>query len=110
MARNNLLIIDEVSMLSADLLDKLDFIGRKIRRENTKPFGGLQIVFSGDFLQLAPVKAKWVFQSIVWKEFSETLQPVILEEPKRYDDIEWFERLLRFRKANHNVEDIKFLH
>lgn len=106
----DILILDEVSMLGAELLDKLDYVGRAIRREKTKPFGGLQFVFSGDFLQLPPVNAKWAFESFVWKELEYSLVPHILTTPKRYEDLEWFERLLRFRKAEHTQEDIKFLH
>ena len=49
-----LLIIDEVSMLRADLLDAIDHILRYIRHNN-KPFGGLQILFIGDLWQLPPV-------------------------------------------------------
>lgn len=106
----DILILDEVSMLGAELLDKLDYVGRTIRREKSRPFGGLQFVFSGDFLQLPPVNAKWAFESFVWKEMEGVLVPYILTEPKRYEDLEWFNRLLRFRKAEHTQEDIKFLH
>lgn len=49
-----LLIIDEVSMLRADLLDAIDFMLRKVRRNDT-PFGGVQVLFIGDLLQLPPV-------------------------------------------------------
>ena len=49
-----LLIIDEVSMLRADILDAMDFMLRKVRR-NEKPFGGVQVLFIGDLLQLPPV-------------------------------------------------------
>ena len=49
-----LLIIDEVSMLRADVLDAIDFMMRKTRR-NESPFGGVQVVFIGDLLQLPPV-------------------------------------------------------
>ena len=49
-----LLIIDEVSMLRADILDAMDAVLRRIRRKNV-PFGGLQILFIGDLLQLPPV-------------------------------------------------------
>ena len=106
----DILILDEVSMLGAELLDKLDFVGRTIRRQKSLPFGGLQFVFSGDFLQLPPVNAKWVFESFVWKEMEDTIFPYILTMPKRYEDLEWFHRLLRFRKAEHTPEDVKFLH
>jgi hypothetical protein len=49
-----LLIIDEVSMLRADLLDAIDFMLKFVRRNN-EPFGGVQVLFIGDLLQLPPV-------------------------------------------------------
>jgi hypothetical protein len=49
-----LLIIDEVSMLRADLLDAIDCVLRHVRRNNN-PFGGVQMLFIGDLLQLPPV-------------------------------------------------------
>lgn len=48
------LIIDELSMLSKKLFDLLDYIGRNIRKRNV-PFGGIQVIASGDFYQLPPV-------------------------------------------------------
>jgi len=50
-----LLVIDEVSMLRADLLDAIDLICRHVRRQHQTPFGGLQVLFIGDLLQLPPV-------------------------------------------------------
>lgn len=49
-----LLIIDEVSMLRADLLDAIDWTLRSVRKIN-EPFGGVQVLFIGDLLQLPPV-------------------------------------------------------
>lgn len=49
-----LLIIDEVSMLRADLLDAIDYRLRKVRR-NPAPFGGVQLLLIGDLFQLPPV-------------------------------------------------------
>lgn len=49
-----LLIIDEVSMLRADLLDAMEFMLQSVRR-NDLPFGGVQVLFIGDLLQLPPV-------------------------------------------------------
>ena len=49
-----LLIIDEVSMLRADLLDAMDFMMQTVRKRNS-PFGGVQVLFIGDLLQLPPV-------------------------------------------------------
>ncbi|KAK3103655.1 hypothetical protein FSP39_020791 [Pinctada imbricata] len=48
------LIIDEISMLSCKLLHQIEHIFRRIRRVE-KPFGGVQVVLAGDFLQLPPV-------------------------------------------------------
>ncbi|KAL4244570.1 ATP-dependent DNA helicase PIF1 [Abortiporus biennis] len=52
-----ILIIDEISMIDGILFDKLDFIARALRRNND-PFGGIQLVLCGDFLQLPPVPDK----------------------------------------------------
>ena len=70
----NILIIDEVSMMSQKLFELLDIIGKVVRR-NQKPFGGIQIIFSGDFYQLPPVGSKddletlkFCFESPLWIE------------------------------------------
>uniref|UniRef100_A0A6C0DUR5 Uracil-DNA glycosylase-like domain-containing protein n=1 Tax=viral metagenome TaxID=1070528 RepID=A0A6C0DUR5_9ZZZZ len=68
----DLLIIDEISMMTAELLDKLNEIGKKVR-SNKKPFGGIQILFVGDFFQLPPVNKSneptmFAFESVAWKE------------------------------------------
>ncbi|KFF19521.1 helix-turn-helix domain-containing protein [Flavobacterium hydatis] len=49
-----LLVIDEVSMLRADLLDAMDFMMQTVRK-SSQPFGGVQVLFIGDLLQLPPV-------------------------------------------------------
>ncbi len=50
----DVLVIDEVSMMHAWLFDMVDQVCRRVRRD-TRPFGGLQVVLSGDFFQLPPV-------------------------------------------------------
>jgi ATP-dependent DNA helicase PIF1 len=52
-----ILVVDEVSMLSLKLFNVLNEIG-KVIRGNQKPFGGIQVIFSGDFFQLPPVGDK----------------------------------------------------
>ncbi|KEP51595.1 putative DNA helicase (PIF1) [Rhizoctonia solani 123E] len=52
--KTEVLIIDEISMVSAGLLDLIDRLAREVRR-NRRPFGGIQLVVSGDFFQLPPV-------------------------------------------------------
>ena len=68
----NILIVDEVSMMSQKLFELLDQIGKALRK-NTRPFGGIQLIFSGDFYQLPPVGNKedpetmrFCFESPVW--------------------------------------------
>ena len=50
-----LLIIDEVSMLRADMLDAIDTVLRHVRKKNALPFGGVQVLYIGDLYQLPPV-------------------------------------------------------
>jgi ATP-dependent DNA helicase PIF1 len=65
------LIIDEVSMLSQELFELLDFLGRELRSRRSAPFGGIQIICCGDFFQLPPVSkavTSYCFESSLWKE------------------------------------------
>ena len=50
-----LLIIDEISMVRADVLDAIDLVLRHIRSHHLEPFGGVQVLFIGDMFQLPPV-------------------------------------------------------
>ena len=64
------LVIDEVSMLPGRTLEFIDFVCRHIRADD-RPFGGIQIIAVGDFLQLPPVSKTgtydWAFQSPAWQ-------------------------------------------
>lgn len=65
------LIIDEISMVDGDLFDKLSQIGRTLRNDG-RPWGGIQLVITGDFFQLPPVpdgsngQAKFAFDAATW--------------------------------------------
>lgn len=72
----DLLVIDEISMMTADLLDKLNELAKKIR-SNRQPFGGIQLLLVGDFYQLPPVNKSdeqtvFAFESATWKEIINT--------------------------------------
>jgi len=65
------LVIDEVSMMTPDLLEKLDAVGRAVRKNETTPFGGIQLIFVGDFYQLPPItqgssEPSFLFESPLW--------------------------------------------
>jgi len=86
--KTDILIIDEISMLHDYRLDMVDYVCRAVRKKD-QPFGGIQVIFSGDFFQLPPVsrggdESRFVVHSNVWRE----LDPVIcyLNEQHRQDD------------------------
>lgn len=86
------LLIDEVSMLSGEFLEKAgELVARVLASE--KPFGGLQVVFCGDFLQLPPVKAdSMAFQSSVWGALG--LRHIVLKHNFRQSRDPEFQSLL----------------
>lgn len=114
-----LLIIDEVSMLRADLLDAIDTILRYVRR-NSNPFGDLQILFIGDLWQLPPVikSQEWsilknyysnifFFNALVFKHVD--LLYLELEKIYRQTDSDFIDVLNNFRLNTVNQKDIEAL-
>jgi Cdc6-like AAA superfamily ATPase len=82
------LIIDEVSMVSPEIFASMDKVLRAFKN-NPEPFGGVQVVISGDFFQLPPVsrefkEKRFAWQSPVWKSLE--LKSCYLEEKFRQDD------------------------
>ncbi len=112
-----LLVIDEVSMLRADLLDAIDAMLRSVRRQRYIPFGGVQMLFIGDLLQLPPVikDNEWRYLSPFYKSayFFEAHAlknnpPVYIELEKIYrqTDQDFIELLGRFRNNNPSKQDL----
>jgi ATP-dependent exoDNAse (exonuclease V) alpha subunit len=82
------LIIDEVSMVSPEIFSSMDKVLRAFKN-NPEPFGGVQVVISGDFFQLPPVsrefkEKRFAWQSPVWKSLE--LKSCYLQEKFRQDD------------------------
>jgi ATP-dependent DNA helicase PIF1 len=102
-AAADILIIDEISMLHDYRLDMIDQVARKVRGLDA-PFGGLQVIFSGDFFQLPPVSredelpSSFVVNSSVWRDLS----PVIcyLGEQHRQEDDELLDILSSMRSGD----------
>ena len=84
-SKTDVLIIDEISMLHDFRLDMIDKVLRTVR-ENDRPFGGIQLVMSGDFFQLPPVNRPneqgggFVVYSDAWQE----LRPAVLYLERQY--------------------------
>ena len=97
-SKTDVLIIDEISMLHDFRLDMIDKVLRTVR-ENDQPFGGIQLVMSGDFFQLPPVNRPneqgggFVVYSDAWQE----LQPAVLYLERQYRQND--ERLLEILTA-----------
>ena len=108
----HVLIIDEVSMMTADVFEKLDFVGRSIRK-NMKPFGGIQVILVGDFFQLPPVNKdsstsqKFVFESNSWKDVIQQIIP--LTKIQRQTDPVFHKILSEAREGKLGEESMKIL-
>ena len=106
----NCLIIDEISMISAEVFDLLNQVLQKVRK-SPKPMGGLQVLLFGDFLQLPPVNnnknnTQYCFNSQTWQDLN--LKNVILNESFRQSDAKFVEILNHIRFGN-ITEDVKQL-
>ncbi|NLT26556.1 MAG: AAA family ATPase [Microbacteriaceae bacterium] len=111
------LVIDEISMVSADLLDAIDRSLRQARQRKAEPFGGVQVVMFGDPFQLAPVppsdpderawlrdtyRSMWFFDAHVWREAEMRIHA--LREIHRQHDEEFRQLLTAVRYGQVTAE------
>ncbi len=99
--KNKVLIIDEISMLKPQMFDALNRLA-KAMKGNDKPFGGMQVILSGDFFQLPPIvrygeESQYVDASDAWQEMD--LRVCYLEEQFRQTDDELSEILTEIRSG-----------
>ncbi len=100
--KTDVLIIDEISMLHDYRLDMVDEVCRVVRKRD-EPFGGIQIIMSGDFFQLPPINrgdsraGGFVVNSKVWQELDPTI--CYLSEQYRQDDEELIDILNSMRSG-----------
>jgi len=109
------LIIDEVSMMSKKIFELLNILAKSMRN-NTKPFGNMQIIFLGDFYQLPPVskgynkdEEQFCFESDEWFNVFPKQNNIILEKIFRQEDKEYIDLLMNIRKGICTEENIKTL-
>lgn len=117
----DLVIIDEVSMLRADMLDAIDAMLRHVRKNQREPFGGVQVLFIGDLYQLPPVtkNEEWMllkeyygspffFEAQVFKQAA----PICIELKTVYrqSDKNFIHLLNRVRNNEIDEGDLENLH
>ncbi len=121
--RAKVLIIDEVSMLAAEVLAMVDAVCREVK-ESAEPFGGIQVVLVGDFFQLPPVvktetgrdspvlfaersSARFAYDSPAWK--GANLMVCYLTEQHRQDDSEFLAVLSAIRRNAFDADHVRCL-
>lgn len=100
------LIIDELSMIGADLFNKLEVIAR-YDRESDLPWGGLQIIGVGDVAQLPPVNDDFCFKTDTWRKTR--FKPILLRTQVRSSDEKWASILKKIRYGDIDEEVEGFL-
>jgi hypothetical protein len=115
-----LLVIDEISMVRADLLDEVDVILRSVRNKHMEPFGGVQLLMIGDIFQLPPVARRedWaILQEYYSSEFFfhskviEELEPICIQLNTIYrqSDNFFIDLLNKVRNNDASQEDLNLL-
>lgn len=113
-------VIDEISMVRADLLDCVDLFLQLNGKNPTRPFGGVQMIFIGDFYQLPPVvtaqereiflthyKSPYFFGGHFFKDFK--MDFVELDKIFRQQDVRFIHLLNAIRNATVTKEDMEIL-
>lgn len=120
--KTKVLIVDEVSMMSCKIFDILDDIGRATRKNPLMPFGGMQVVFLGDFFQLPPILdagdeggggggggGQFCFESKRWTHVFPKANHVILKTIFRQSDPVYKSILMQIREGRLSSENARIL-
>lgn len=99
--QTDVLIVDEVSMLGVTLFEMLDKLGRALRG-NDRFWGGIKVIFCGDFAQLSPVKDDYCFTSQSWKKHVRHM--INLTSSVRHQDPQFIKILDEVRFGNVSKE------
>jgi len=97
------LVVDEVSMLSAELFEGLDLLARSIRNKHGQPFGGIKLILVGDPAQLPPIQGKYCFESPLWIQCFALENCIELHTIFRQKDLMFTNMLNEVRKGHKHV-------
>jgi ATP-dependent DNA helicase PIF1 len=110
------LIVDEVSMLSMKIFDVLNKVGQTVRKNYSRPFGGIQLIFIGDFFQLPPVgrytepeTTMFCFQSAAWLSTFSLENHIQLKTLYRQKDPRYIKVLEEVRQGVISPESVEIL-
>jgi ATP-dependent DNA helicase PIF1 len=110
------IILDEVSMLSKKIFEIIEELARIIKG-SSKPFGGMQVVFTGDFFQLPPVGSdgepdteKFCFESPLWNTLFKLENQIELKTIFRQNDPKYIDILMQIRRGELNEENTAILY
>jgi ATP-dependent DNA helicase PIF1 len=112
--RTDILVIDEISMMSAALFEKIHIIFQTLRKSR-RPFGGVQLVLTGDFLQLETVFSnpdadnRFVIESELFNKMFDKSIVILKENFRQRSDNNYIDILMRIRRSEHNDTDISQL-
>ena len=114
-----MVIIDEFSMLKADMFYQLDLRLRELKQDTENPFGGCSIVLLGDILQLKPVMGRYIFEEPICEDYhiSHAIDPLWKKMEVLFltynhcqgEDFQYAEILNRMRSGSHTEEDCMIL-
>lgn len=100
------LIIEEVSMLTLEYFELLDAVAKAVRKSD-KPFGGLQVLVCGDYMQLPPVRGEYVFKSKIYKQlYGSHANTVVFKDIKRQSCTDFIKILSEARLGNLSDDSI----
>ena len=119
--KTDILVIDEISMMSAAIFEKIEAICRRVRKNNSY-FGGIQVILTGDLLQLLPVSkqnkeiynetdSRLIIESDLFNEIFKPKRNIVVLDTnfRQKQDVKYSEILNRIRTGEHTEEDIKLL-
>lgn len=113
----DILIVDEISMMTAKMFNTVEMFAR-VARKNTRPFGGMQVIFTGDFFQLPPVfdntgeeeeARQFCFQSKKWNDVFPPKNTIQLVNIFRQNDNSFVKILNEIRVGNISTDSIDLL-
>ena len=111
----DILVIDEISMMSASIFEKIHIIFQTLKKSR-KFFGGVQVVLTGDFLQLETIfndknndENRLIVESELFNKMFGKSTVVLKENFRQRSDNEYIDILMRIRKAQHTEQDVSVL-